>query len=280
MEARGGRQRTDNRLPRPTAAREPLRSGWKPVLLHSLEIVANLMPANRIIAPFRSPMVWSTSTPAMPGLAAGASAATHFDIGMPTAHGCETPERAFAHSASRDSTGLPGTSGSARSRTATCRRPASMRGAASNTAITSNGARCRTRPSSIDSRPSAARCPRFAVASRAIWRMEAKAAARPEVVLATMVHLLDTTFLRVGNEEYASSNGSYGLTTLRNRHADVRGSALKLRFRGKSGVHARGSGRRSTRHEGGPSLPATAGPGTLPVRGRGWRTARASPQPT
>jgi DNA topoisomerase I len=55
-------------------------------------------------------------------------------------------------------------------------------------------------------------------------------------VLATLVRLLDVTFLRVGNEEYASSNRSYGLTTLRNRHVDVRGSSLKLRFRGKSGV--------------------------------------------
>jgi len=57
-----------------------------------------------------------------------------------------------------------------------------------------------------------------------------------ERVLATLVRLLDTTFLRVGNEEYASSNGSYGLTTLRNKHAAVRGASLKLRFRGKSGV--------------------------------------------
>jgi DNA topoisomerase-1 len=55
-------------------------------------------------------------------------------------------------------------------------------------------------------------------------------------VLATLVRLLDTTFLRVGNEEYASSNGSYGLTTLRNKHAAVHGNSLKLRFRGKSGV--------------------------------------------
>jgi DNA topoisomerase-1 len=55
-------------------------------------------------------------------------------------------------------------------------------------------------------------------------------------VLATLVRLLDTTFLRVGNEEYAASNGSYGLTTLRNRHADVKGATLKLHFRGKSGV--------------------------------------------
>ncbi|MET0541246.1 MAG: DNA topoisomerase IB [Variovorax sp.] len=56
------------------------------------------------------------------------------------------------------------------------------------------------------------------------------------LVLATLVRLLDTTFLRVGNEEYANTNGSYGLTTLRNRHADLRGTALTLRFRGKSGV--------------------------------------------
>ena len=55
-------------------------------------------------------------------------------------------------------------------------------------------------------------------------------------VLATLVRLLDTTFLRVGNEEYAASNGSYGLTTLRNRHADVKGTTLKLHFKGKSGV--------------------------------------------
>ncbi|UST55020.1 DNA topoisomerase IB [Comamonadaceae bacterium OTU4NAUVB1] len=55
-------------------------------------------------------------------------------------------------------------------------------------------------------------------------------------VLATLVRLLDTTFLRVGNEEYAATNGSYGLTTLRNRHADVKGTTLKLHFKGKSGV--------------------------------------------
>ena len=55
-------------------------------------------------------------------------------------------------------------------------------------------------------------------------------------LLATLVRLLDTTFLRVGNDEYARINGSFGLTTLRNRHAGVRGSVLQLRFRGKSGV--------------------------------------------
>jgi DNA topoisomerase-1 len=55
-------------------------------------------------------------------------------------------------------------------------------------------------------------------------------------VLATVVRLLETTFIRVGNEEYARTNHSYGLTTLRNRHVDVNGSTLSFSFRGKSGV--------------------------------------------
>ncbi len=56
-------------------------------------------------------------------------------------------------------------------------------------------------------------------------------------VLATIVRLLDTTLVRVGNDEYARSNGSFGLTTLRKRHVDIHGSQLRLCFRGKSGVH-------------------------------------------
>lgn len=56
------------------------------------------------------------------------------------------------------------------------------------------------------------------------------------LVLATMVRLLDTTFVRVGNDAYARENGSFGLTTLRNPHAGVQGSTIQLRFRGKSGV--------------------------------------------
>ena len=55
-------------------------------------------------------------------------------------------------------------------------------------------------------------------------------------VLAALVRLLDTTLVRVGNDEYARSNGSFGLTTLRKRHVDIQGSQLRLRFRGKSGV--------------------------------------------
>ena len=57
-----------------------------------------------------------------------------------------------------------------------------------------------------------------------------------EKVVATIVRLLETTFARVGNEEYAKQNNSFGLTTLRNRHVDVRGSTVHFLFKGKSGV--------------------------------------------
>ena len=55
-------------------------------------------------------------------------------------------------------------------------------------------------------------------------------------VLATVVQLLETTFIRVGNEEYARENKSFGLTTMRNRHVDVKGSTVSFNFRGKSGI--------------------------------------------
>lgn len=57
-----------------------------------------------------------------------------------------------------------------------------------------------------------------------------------EKVLAALVRLLETTYIRVGNAEYARENDSFGLTTLRERQVRVRGSTLKFRFRGKSGV--------------------------------------------
>lgn len=56
-----------------------------------------------------------------------------------------------------------------------------------------------------------------------------------EKVLATIVRLLEVTCIRVGNEEYARKNRSFGLTTLRNRHVDISGSSVRFRFRGKSG---------------------------------------------
>ena len=57
-------------------------------------------------------------------------------------------------------------------------------------------------------------------------------------VLATVVRLLEASLIRVGNDEYARANGSFGLTTLKNDHVRVRGKRIQFRFRGKSGkVH-------------------------------------------
>jgi DNA topoisomerase I len=60
-----------------------------------------------------------------------------------------------------------------------------------------------------------------------------------EKVLAAVVRLLEQTLIRVGNEEYSRANQSFGLTTLRDRHAQIRGSELLFRFRGKSGKEHR-----------------------------------------
>jgi DNA topoisomerase-1 len=57
-----------------------------------------------------------------------------------------------------------------------------------------------------------------------------------EKVLATIVYLLEATMMRIGNDEYARQNQSFGLTTLRNRHVRIDGSDVEFRFRGKSGV--------------------------------------------
>ena len=73
-------------------------------------------------------------------------------------------------------------------------------------------------------------------------RLEADLARRGmprEKVMALVVHLLESTLIRVGNSRYARENRSYGLTTLRSRHVDVRGAAIRFHFRGKSGVEHR-----------------------------------------
>jgi DNA topoisomerase-1 len=56
-----------------------------------------------------------------------------------------------------------------------------------------------------------------------------------EKVLATTVYLLESTLIRVGNDDYAKQNQSYGLTTLQNRHVQVQGAELRFQFKGKSG---------------------------------------------
>jgi DNA topoisomerase-1 len=79
----------------------------------------------------------------------------------------------------------------------------------------------------------------FASALPAIREQVERDLARPglprEKVVAAVVRLLELTLIRVGNDEYARLNRSFGLTTLRDRHATVEGSAITFRFRGKSG---------------------------------------------
>jgi DNA topoisomerase-1 len=58
-----------------------------------------------------------------------------------------------------------------------------------------------------------------------------------EKVMATVVRLLEETRIRIGNDEYRKENGSYGLTTLRDRHVNVIGAEVRFSFRGKSGKH-------------------------------------------
>ncbi len=71
---------------------------------------------------------------------------------------------------------------------------------------------------------------------RAVTRDLHSKALTLDTVVAAIVRLLDRTALRVGNEAYAAENGSFGLTTLRNRHVRTRAASLEIRFRGKSGV--------------------------------------------
>jgi len=71
---------------------------------------------------------------------------------------------------------------------------------------------------------------------RAVERDLAQRRPGLELVAAAVVRLLDRTGMRIGNDEYSAQNGSYGLTTLKNRHAKASASQLQLHFKGKSGV--------------------------------------------
>ena len=80
----------------------------------------------------------------------------------------------------------------------------------------------------------------FAEALRAIRRRTAADLRKPglsrEKVLGAVVQLLEKTLIRVGNEEYARQNHSFGLTTMRDQHARINGSKVRFEFRGKSGI--------------------------------------------
>ena len=58
-----------------------------------------------------------------------------------------------------------------------------------------------------------------------------------EKVLATVIKLMERTYIRIGNSIYEKENGSYGLTTLKDKHVTIKGDNLKLSFIGKKGIH-------------------------------------------
>jgi DNA topoisomerase IB len=93
-----------------------------------------------------------------------------------------------------------------------------------------DGPRSATPASSTASSPLARRCPRCGGGCRG-----SQAPVSAGKVLAMVVALLADTLVRVGNETYAQENRSFGLTTLRNRHLELRGGRVRMRFRGKSG---------------------------------------------
>ena len=71
---------------------------------------------------------------------------------------------------------------------------------------------------------------------KAVARDLAKPGLSRRKVLAAVVKLLETSLIRVGNDEYAKENGSYGLTTMRDRHVEVDGGLIRFKFKGKSGI--------------------------------------------
>ena len=125
------------------------------------------------------------------------------------------------------------TCGSAPIRPATSRRPAGTRGAGSSTATTT------TSEPTADER----KFDRLRAFGRALVPIRRRVAAdlglrtlERDKVVALVVHLLESTLIRVGNEEYSRTNGSYGLTTLRSPQVRVRGADIRFAFPGKSGV--------------------------------------------
>ena len=101
-----------------------------------------------------------------------------------------------------------------------------------------------------------------------------------EKVLALVVRLLETTLIRVGNDEYARENRCYGLTTLRDRHVEVRGATMRFRFRGKGGKEHDIDVRDERLARIVRQVPGPSGPGPLPISRCRRRAARTSPRAT
>ena len=139
-------------------------------------------------------------------------------------------EGARSHRAPRGAAGAGPTCGSLRIPAATCKRPVATPAGASSIAITLGTGRIRRKRSSSLSVPFGHALPQL---RRQVDRDLRRHGVPRERVIAAVVELLDRTLIRVGNEEYARANGSFGLTTLRNRHVRVEGSHLRMQLRGQ-----------------------------------------------
>jgi len=123
--------------------------------------------------------------------------------------------------------------GFAPTRAAICKPPAATLAVASNTVITRAGEKCAMPTNTRVLRDFGLALPKLRKQLEAL--LAAPGFSRDKV-MATVITLLDATLIRVGNTQYARDNRSYGLTTLRNRHVEVNGSAILFQFRGKSGI--------------------------------------------
>ena len=121
-----------------------------------------------------------------------------------------------------------------------------MHADASSTSTTPTGERCATRRSSTAWKISAQHCRACASASTPT---SAGPACRASACSRPWSRLVDDTLIRVGNEQYRRANGSYGATTIRQRHANVEGSRVSVEFPGKGGklLHAEVTDRRLAR---------------------------------
>ena len=96
-----------------------------------------------------------------------------------------------------------------------------------------------------------------------------------EKVLATVVRLLENTLIRVGNDEYAKQNKSFGLTTLQDRHVEIDGASCAFEFKGKSGKIWKLAASRTGASPDRQGLPGPARAAPVPVSST--RTANATP---
>lgn len=107
-----------------------------------------------------------------------------------------------------------------------------MRAGGASTGITRNGRRCATKNKYERTIAFVRALPRL---RRQVQRDLRLRGMPRRKIIAAAVRLMEMTLIRVGNEEYVRENKSFGLTTLRSRHAEIRGETLRLSFRGKGG---------------------------------------------